>query len=102
MGCPQRVIEKQGAGAALIKNPELASEIIKETIRGAGNLPVSVKTRLGYNTISLEDWIPRLAESGISALTVHGRTRKEMSAVPARWDEIARAAEITRSHPPTA
>src|SRR3989344_382986 len=49
MGCPDRSVEKQGAGAALIKTPELARRIIAETKRGAGSLPVSVKTRLGYN-----------------------------------------------------
>ena len=48
MGCPDRDVEKQGAGAALIKNPKLAKEIIRATKRGAGKMPVSVKTRIGY------------------------------------------------------
>src|SRR3989338_4679228 len=79
MGCPDKSVEKQGAGAVLIKNPKLAVEIIKETIRGAGKLPVSVKTRLGYSTIEIEEWIPQLLKTGVAALIIHGRTRKEMS-----------------------
>lgn len=98
MGCPDKSIEKQGAGAALIKNPKLAQEIIKETKRGAGKLPVSVKTRLGYNKISIEEWIPTILETDPVAITIHGRTRKEGSSVPAHWDEIGRVAEVaTRS-----
>src|SRR3989344_968290 len=97
MGCPDKSVEKQGGGASLIKNPELAVKIIKETIRGSGKLPVSVKTRLGYNKIEIEEWIPRLLDTGISALTIHGRTRKEMSSVPAQWDKIGEVEEMARS-----
>ncbi len=96
MGCPDRSVEKQGGGAALIKDPELAVKIIKETIRGAGKLPVSVKTRLGYNEID-HDWPKRLLDTGIVALTIHGRTRKEMSKVPAHWDEIGKVAEMAKT-----
>ena len=49
MGCPDRKVEKQGGGAKLMLNPVLAKEIIRQTKRGAGGLPVSVKTRIGYN-----------------------------------------------------
>lgn len=98
MGCPDRAVERQGAGAALIKNPELAKKIIYETKRGAGPLPVSVKTRLGYNEVEIDTWIPHLLETGLAAITVHGRTRKEMSLVPAHWDEIANVAAFVRSH----
>lgn len=96
MGCPDRSVEKQGAGAALIKNPKLAQEIIKETKRGAGKLPVSVKTRIGYNKIETKEWIPKLLEMELAAITIHGRTRKEMSLVPAHWDEIGLAAEMAK------
>src|SRR5271168_4933076 len=58
MGCPDRSVEKQGGGAALIKNPALAKEIIRAAKRGAGSLPVSVKTRVGYNKVENEEWIP--------------------------------------------
>ena len=96
MGCPDRSVEKQGAGAALIKNHKLAQEIIKETKRGAGNLPVSIKTRLGYNKIETRGWLPVLLETEPAALIIHGRTRKEMSKVPAHWDEIGIAAELAK------
>lgn len=84
MGCPDKSIEKQGAGAAMIKNPEKAKEIIRAA-RTAG-IPVSVKTRIGYNQESIDEWLPNLLEENLPALTVHLRTRKEMSKVPAHWD----------------
>lgn len=93
MGCPDKTIEKQGAGAAMIKNPEQAVAIIAAAKRGAGSLPVSVKTRVGYNTVQIKEWIPLLLKQDLAALTVHVRTRKEMSKVPAHWEymkEIAR------------
>lgn len=93
MGCPDKSIEKQGAGAALIKNPHLAVRIINETIRGAhstssgqAGLPVSVKTRLGFNRIE-QGWLDVLLDTDITALSVHLRTRKEMSKVSAHWEE---------------
>lgn len=94
MGCPDRNVEKQGAGACLIKNPLLAQEIIKATQRGAGNLPVSVKTRIGYNKNALSEWLPYLLETEPAAITVHARTRKEMSAVPAHWEVIRDAVAL--------
>jgi nifR3 family TIM-barrel protein len=94
MGCPDRNVEKQGAGACLMKNPELAQEIIRETKRGAGKLPVSIKTRIGYNKNSLSEWLPTLLETEPAAITIHARTRKEMSSVPANWDTIADAVRI--------
>lgn len=94
MGCPDRAVEKQGAGATLIKNPKLAQEIIKETKRGAGKLPISVKTRLGYNKDTMEDWLPYIFEMEPAVIIVHGRTRKEMSKVSAHWDRIADAVSL--------
>jgi len=98
MGCPDKTIEKQCAGASLIKNPKLAKEIIQAAKRGAtsgkNKIPVSVKTRIGFNKIELESWIPAILEEDIDALTVHARTRKEMSLVPANWDYVKRAVEI--------
>ncbi|MEK7536004.1 MAG: tRNA-dihydrouridine synthase [Patescibacteria group bacterium] len=85
MGCPDKKVEKQGAGAALIKNPKLALGLIDAALDGAGGLPVSIKTRLGYNEIDY-NWLETLISSPISALTVHLRTRKEMSKVPAHWE----------------
>jgi nifR3 family TIM-barrel protein len=88
MGCPDRSIEKQGCGAAMIKDPKKAREIIRAAKEGAPKLPISVKTRIGYNKNEIATWIPELLAEGIAALTVHCRTRKEMSLVPARWEHI--------------
>jgi len=96
MGCPSGKIIKQGSGSDLILNSELTQEIIKETKRGAGNLPVSIKTRIGYNTIITEEWISKLIEARPDAIIVHGRTMKEASKVPAHWDEIGKAAKLCR------
>ncbi len=94
MGCPDKSIEKQNAGAALMKNSELAREIILAAKQGAGKLPVSVKTRVGYNKDELETWLPELLAENPAAIIIHARTRKEMSKVPAQWARIARAVEI--------
>src|SRR3989338_3805635 len=88
MGCPDRGIEKQGGGASLMKHPSLAQEIIAAAKQGAGPLPVSIKTRIGYNAIEIEDWTRVLLEAKPAAITFHLRTRKEMSKVAAHWDEI--------------
>lgn len=95
LGCPDRSIEKSGAGAALIKNPKLAREIIRSAIEGVkGKIPISVKTRLGYNKDELETWLPELLAEDVVAVTIHARTRKEMSLVPARWERIKEAVRI--------
>ncbi len=100
MGCPDRAIEKQGAGAALIKNPTLAKEIILAAKEGATyarrRIPVSVKTRTGYNKNIVEEWVGHLLEAQPAAITLHARTRKEMSKGPADWDSVRRAVEVTR------
>lgn len=94
MGCPDKTIEKQGAGAAMMKNPEAAVAVIRAAHAGAPNLPISVKTRIGYNTNELEEWLPILLREDLALVTIHARTRKEMSDVPARWDHVKRAVEI--------
>ncbi len=98
MGCPDKSVEKQGAGAALIKNPKLTQEIILEAMKGAKkngkNLPVSVKTRIGWGKNELETWLPALLETNPAVITIHARTRKEMSNVPARWEFVKQAVEI--------
>jgi len=102
MGCPDKSIEKQCAGASLIKNPKLAQELIhsaKEGIdeavkEGGKKIPVSVKTRLGYNKNILEEWLPSLIKAEPTAITIHARIRKDMSKVPADWTQIKRAVEI--------
>lgn len=86
MGCPDRSVEKQGAGAGHIKDPLNAVEVIRAAKRGAPDLPISVKTRLGYNKVEIDTWIRALLGENLPALTVHLRTRKEMSDVPAHWE----------------
>lgn len=89
MGCPEKSVVRSGACSGLINNPDRAVEIISATQKGAaGKLPVSVKTRLGFNEINLE-WPRILLKQQLSMLTIHARTRKEMSKVPAHWEDIA-------------
>lgn len=92
MGCPDRAIEKQGAGAAMMKSPEKVVEIVAALREGG--LPVSVKTRIGYNREEIEEWIPTVLHAKPDALTVHLRTRKEMSLVPAHWEHMPRVKEL--------
>src|SRR3989344_1223839 len=95
MGCPDRSVEKQGAGAALIKNPKLAKEIIRAAKEGGRGLPISVKTRLGYSkTEEMEKWMRELLSEDLAALIVHLRTRKEMSNVPAHWELMRQIVKI--------
>ncbi len=104
MGCPDRNVEKQGGGSSLIKDPIRAQRIIARTIAGAEvngkRIPVSVKTRVGYNKVELEEWFPLILELEPAVLTVHARTRKEMSKVPARWEHVARAVELRNQYSP--
>ncbi|KKT97863.1 MAG: tRNA-dihydrouridine synthase [Microgenomates group bacterium GW2011_GWB1_45_17] len=94
MGCPEKDVIKSGSCIALINNRTLAAEIIDATRRGARKLPVSVKTRIGLNTIATEDWCGWLLSQNLGALTVHGRTAKEQSMVPAHWDEIGKVVKL--------
>lgn len=100
MGCPERNVLKMGACSALIENRPLAKEIIEATKKGSNKLPVSVKTRIGLKKVVTEDWITFLLEQKIDALTVHGRTSKQLSNVPANWDEIHKAVEIRNAISP--
>ena len=97
MGCPERNICKQGAGCGMIKTPELLPEIIAAAKRGAGDIPVAVKTRAGWSQNEIETWIPAILECDVAAIILHGRTRQVMSRIPANWDWIQRAGEIVRA-----
>ena len=94
MGCPDRTVEKRGAGAALCKHPALAQAMIRAAKHGAGRVPVSAKIRLGYDRNELDTWLPALLEAEPAAITIHARTRQEMSQVPAQWDTIEQAVAI--------
>lgn len=94
MGCPDRSVEKQGAGASLMRNVSLARELVRAAKEGAPNLPISVKTRTGYSKPDLENWLPEILKEDLAIITVHARTRKEMSKAPTRWEFVRRAVEI--------
>lgn len=91
MGCPEKTAVKHGTCSALINDRPLAEAIIKATKKGlADKLPLSVKTRTGFNTVDLT-WIEFLLNQKLDMLAVHGRTKKQMSDVPADWDIIGKA-----------
>ena len=109
MGCPDKSVVSQGAGAGLIKTPKLAREIIRAAIEGwneakrgnasnssksAAGSPVSVKTRIGFNKEDIDVWIGELLKEDISALTIHLRTAKELSLVPAKWEYIKKIKKL--------
>ena len=94
MGCPDRGVEKRGAGAALSKAPALAQALIRAAQRGARGLPVSVKIRLGYDRNELDTWLPALLDTAPAVVTIHARTRQEMSRGPAHWEALVHAATL--------
>jgi tRNA-dihydrouridine synthase len=134
MGCPAKQVTQKNCGAALIRVPELALEIVRATrsgledwakgqtlqdlkiperviavvagmnVRRAGYerpsertlIPYSVKTRLGYDEVVIEDWVRTLLSESPAVVSVHGRTLKQMYKGAARWDDIARAAKVAR------
>lgn len=85
MGCPEKNIVKKGSCSGLIRTPLIAKEIIDATRLEAKGLPVSVKTRIGFSEIE-RTWIEFLLHQNLDALTLHLRTVKEMSKVPAHWE----------------
>ncbi|MBO7664458.1 tRNA-dihydrouridine synthase family protein, partial [Candidatus Saccharibacteria bacterium] len=87
-GCPDKPVNKAGGGAAMIKTPELAVDCYRK-VKAATSLPVSIKTRLGFSFVDeYKTWLPTLLAEHPAALTVHLRTRKEMSKVPAHYELI--------------
>jgi len=132
MGCPAKKVAASGCGAALIRNPKLAREIIRFVKRGVRDwydgqtlrdvelgddvieevklanrrrtgdgtprqrqmIPVSVKTRLGYDRNVIDQWLPGLLEEGLAAISLHGRTLEQGYKGAADWDAIARAVEL--------
>lgn len=121
MGCPAGKVAKRGAGAGLIQNPDLACEIIGAVQKGVTDwangvtleeagvhpaiiaelelkerreIPVSVKTRIGYSKESVDEWIGRIAACGPACISVHGRTLKQGYLGKADWEAIRRAGEI--------
>lgn len=94
MGCPIKAVVKNGCCSALINDRERAGEIIQAVQKAAGeDFPVSVKTRIGFGEVDLT-WIEFLLGFKLNMLTIHGRTTREMSKVPAHWDVIGQCREL--------
>ena len=101
IGCSVRTVLNSGHCSALIREPELVGEIIKAVKSEAGDIPVSVKTRLGYDSVITEEWIGFLLEQDLDLITVHGRISKEGYNVPANWDEIGKVVKLRDRISPT-
>lgn len=90
MGCPDTNVNGQGSGAYMIKVPELAKQIaleVKNTLKEIGsNIPLTIKTRIGYNNIEWKEWLGEILKVKPQVITIHLRTKKEMSLVPAHWE----------------
>ncbi len=91
MGCPVRKVAYKGSGSGLIREPELAEQIVRTLVR-AVEIPVTVKTRLGWSDDSSDPvgFALRLQEAGMQMLTLHGRTRKQLFSGKANWNSIAK------------
>lgn len=101
MGCPDRHVNAAGGGAAMIRTPDLAIECLRAA-QNASDLPVSVKTRLGYTSPDeFRTWLPVLLAEHPVALTVHLRTRKEMSKVPAHYELIPEILKLRNQFSPS-
>ncbi len=95
MGCPVRAVVRKGGGGGMIARPELAKEVILATLEGAGGkIPVSVKTRIGYREIETENWLSKIINLGVAAITVHGRTVAQGGGGTANWEEISRVVNL--------
>ncbi len=95
MGCPVNKITKNGGGSSLLRQPEIAAEIVRSVVK-AVDVPVTVKTRIGWNDeeITILDFAKRMEDAGAKMLTLHARTRAQGYNGPARWDWIKRVKEV--------
>lgn len=94
MGCPIKKVVASGSGAALTKNFKLTHQIITAVKEGSDGIPVSVKTRLGHDSIITEEWTGFLLEQKIAALAIHGRIATQMSEGKANWKEIGKVVKL--------
>lgn len=97
MGCPVPKVVKNGEGSALMRNPKLAAEIVKE-VKKASTKPVTVKFRKGFNDreVNAVDFAKEMEAAGVDAVAVHGRTREQMYEGKADWDIIRQVKEAVR------
>lgn len=95
MGCPVNKITKKGGGSSLLRQPEIAQKIVEEVVK-AVKVPVTVKTRIGWNDdeINIVEFAQKMQDSGASMLTLHGRTRAQGYKGLARWEWIKKVKEI--------
>ncbi len=95
MGCPVNKITKKGGGSKLLREPETAEAIVREVVK-AVDVPVTVKTRIGWddNEINILEFAQRMQDAGAQMMTIHGRTRSQGYTGNARWDWIAKVKEI--------
>ncbi|NEO52069.1 MAG: tRNA dihydrouridine synthase DusB [Okeania sp. SIO3B5] len=95
MGCPVNKITKNGGGSSLLRQPELAGEIVSKVVK-AVPVPVTVKTRIGWSNkeINILEFAKRMEDAGAQMLTLHGRTRAQGYNGPARWEWITKVKEI--------
>lgn len=95
MGCPVNKITKNGGGSSLLRQPEVAEAIVREVVK-AVNVPVTVKTRIGWTDkeITIIEFAQRMQDAGAQMITVHGRTRAQGYNGNARWEWIGRVKEI--------
>lgn len=90
MGCPVPKVVKSGDGSALMRDPEKAAKVLQAAIRGAGGIPVTVKTRIGWDkgSVNCVEFCKVLEEAGAAAVAIHGRTRTQMYSGRADWNVI--------------
>lgn len=100
MGCSVRDVLCSGRGSALINDMVLAKEIIDVVKGNVGDMPVSVKTRIGFEKVQTEEWIGFLLERKLDMITVHGRLSREGYSTPSRWGEIAKVDEMRKEISP--
>ncbi len=97
LGCPVKKIIKQGSCSAMIGDHQRVGDIVSAIKAGAPHLPLSIKTRIGINGYSLQDWICFLPTLPIDALILHLRTQKELSAAPAHWEYMPEIVSAIKS-----
>jgi tRNA-dihydrouridine synthase B len=95
MGCPVNKITKKGGGSSLLRQPHIAEAIVREVVN-AVDVPVTVKTRIGWDDeeITILDFAKRMQDAGAQMITVHARTRAQGYNGNARWEWIARVKEV--------
>jgi len=95
MGCPVNKITKKGGGSSLLRQPELATQIVRSVVK-AVDIPVTVKTRIGWddNEITILDFAKRMEDAGAKMITVHARTRSQGYTGDAKWEWIRKVKEV--------